>query len=189
MASASSSWRRRRDRYRSSAAAAPGRTGWSPAAARSARRRQPTSSLTSIARVGPERAIDFFRRRGGDGEPRAGADVDVDVEAVAAGHAAGGIDDARHRARRRYGRWESAPAASRPRATRRAPAAAGAAATVKRDAADARDWRRRRRCVTVALAAIDRPLDHPASDRHGALAARLRRDRRGRRNRRRRRGP
>ena len=44
-------------------------------------------------RVWPERAVDFLRRRGGDGQPRAGADFDVDVEAVAAGHAARGIDD------------------------------------------------------------------------------------------------
>ena len=44
-------------------------------------------------RVRPERAVDFLRGRGGDGQPRAGADCDVDVEAVAAGHAAAGIDD------------------------------------------------------------------------------------------------
>ena len=43
--------------------------------------------------VRPERAVDFLRRRCGDGKPRAGADLDVDVEAVAAGHAACGIDD------------------------------------------------------------------------------------------------
>ena len=45
------------------------------------------------ARIGTERAVDLFRRRGGDRQPGAGLDRNVDVEMVAAGHAACGIDD------------------------------------------------------------------------------------------------
>ena len=53
------------------ASGARGRTGSSPAAARRARRRRPTVSVTPTVGVGPERPIDLLGRRGGDHEPRA----------------------------------------------------------------------------------------------------------------------
>src|SRR5262249_35117128 len=40
-----------------------------------------------------ERAVDLFRRGGGDDEPRAGLDGHVEREAIAACDAAGGVDD------------------------------------------------------------------------------------------------
>ena len=49
--------------------------------------------LDGDLRVRPERAIDFFRGGSGYGQPRTGAEVDIDVKAVAARHAAGGVDD------------------------------------------------------------------------------------------------
>ena len=52
----------------------------------------PTVSLIADFRIRTERAVDLFRGGGRGGQPRAGADGNVDIEAVAAGHAAGGID-------------------------------------------------------------------------------------------------
>ena len=43
--------------------------------------------------VRSERAIDFLGRGGGYAQPGSGADIDVDVEPVAARHPAGGVDD------------------------------------------------------------------------------------------------
>ena len=43
-------------------------------------------------RIRTERAVDLFRGGGCDGQSRAGADGNVDIEAVAAGHSSGGID-------------------------------------------------------------------------------------------------
>ncbi len=42
---------------------------------------------------GPQRTVDLLRGGGGDGQTGAGADRHADVETVAAGHAACGIDD------------------------------------------------------------------------------------------------
>ena len=55
----------------------------------------PTASRHVDGRVRFERAVDLFRRGGGDDEPRARLDGHIECEAVAAGHAARGVDDDR----------------------------------------------------------------------------------------------
>ena len=129
-------------------AAAPGRTGSFPAAARRARRRRRPLSLTSTRGIGSERAIDLLGRRRGDHQPRAAPDRDIEREAVAARHAARGVDD--------HGlelaapaRRDSARAASRPRARARAASCRRGRLDRQRDAGRPRDWPRK-----ISLSAV-----------------------------------
>ena len=67
---------------------------------------------------------------------RAGADLDVDVEAVAAGHAAGGVDDDGLERVAAVGVREAHPQRARLVHARRAGSPPAAAATAKRDASN-----------------------------------------------------
>ena len=137
-----------------------------------------TSSLTSIAGVRPERAVDLLGRRGGDDEPRALADRDVEIEAVAAGNAAGGVDDHGFKlGGRRAGTAHAQRARPRARCARRV--LPGTPLHRERDAAG--------RAVggedLASLFAANAPVmsDHRrnASDRHRALERGLVHGRRG----------
>ena len=129
-----------------------GRTGSSPAAASAAQPPAPTASRHVDRRVRVERAIDLLGRRGRDRRAARRARPRVEIEAVAARHAARGVDD--------HG-LELAGRRSREAHAQRALLAHARAA--RRAAASARRRARCGRCARLAakIAACPRRVQSP----------------------------